>query len=165
MTFPKTLVAEDDPNDALLLHCAFKRAGIEATIHFVSDGVEAIDYLRGKQLFEKVASSTLPGMLLLDLEMPRLSGFGVLEWLRKHPHLRPYRVVVISASQNEKDLERAAALGADLCLPKTCDATELNQMVKVLEHCFNGREHQQLELSTPFNSSGLAFVDSVARAS
>jgi CheY-like chemotaxis protein len=139
MTFPKTLVAEDDPNDALLLHWAFKRAGIQATIHFVSDGVEAIDYLRGKQLFEKVASSTLPGMFLLDLEMPRLSGFGVLEWLRKHPHLRPYRVVVFSASQSAVDMAKAVALGADLCLPKTSDPDELAQVVKTLENCFHGR--------------------------
>src|SRR5579859_991978 len=125
MTFPKTLVAEDDPNDALLLHWAFKRAGIDTTIHFVSDGVEALDYLRGKQLFEKVASSTLPGMFLLDLEMPRLSGFGVLEWLRRHPHLRPYRVVVFSSSENAEDFTRATAMGADLCLAKTSDVAEL----------------------------------------
>ena len=139
MTFPKTLVAEDDPNDALLLHYAFKRAGIEATIHFVSDGVEAIDYLRGKQLFEKVASSTLPGMFLLDLEMPRLNGFGVLQWLRKHPHLRPYRVVVFSATQSADEMARAVALGADLCLPKTTDPGELEQIVQALTDCFHGR--------------------------
>ena len=136
MTFPKTLVAEDDPNDALLLHWAFKRAGIETTIHFVSDGVEAIDYLRGKQLFEKVASSTLPGMFLLDLEMPRLDGFGVLEWLRKHPHLRPYRVVVVSSSDKAEDLVRATALGANLCLAKTSDPGELDNLVKSLRDCF-----------------------------
>src|SRR5690242_20422971 len=136
MTFPKTLVAEDDPNDALLLHWAFKKASIETTIHFVSDGVEAIDYLRGKQLFEKVASSTLPGIFLLDLEMPRLSGFGVLEWLRKHPHLRPYRVVVFSSSDCEQDFRRARALGADLCLSKTCDAAELAQVIQMLQECF-----------------------------
>jgi CheY-like chemotaxis protein len=135
MMFPKTLVAEDNPNDALLLHCAFKRAGIDAIIHFVSDGVEAIDYLRGKQLFEKVASSTLPGMFLLDLEMPRLDGFGVLEWLRKHPHLRPFRVVVFSSSQNEQDLRRARDLGADLCLSKTCDPMELAQTIKMIQEC------------------------------
>lgn len=137
MTFPKTLVAEDDPNDALLLHGAFKRAGIDTTIHFVSDGVEAIDYLRGKQLFEKVASSTLPGMFLLDLEMPRLSGFGVLEWLRKHPHLRPYRVVVFSSTDNEEDRSRARALGADLCLSKTCNPGELTELLKTLQACFH----------------------------
>ena len=137
MTFPKTLVAEDDPNDALMLHWAFKRAGIDTTIHFVSDGVEAIDYLRGKQLFEKVASSTLPGMFLLDLEMPRLSGFGVLEWLRRHPHLRPYRVVVFSSSENAADLERASAMGADLCLAKTSDIEELANVIKVLQECYN----------------------------
>jgi CheY-like chemotaxis protein len=139
MIFPKTLVAEDDPNDAMLLHYTFKRAGIDATIHFVSDGVEAIDYLRGKQLFEKVASSTLPGMFLLDLEMPRLSGFGVLEWLRKHPHLRPYKVVVFSATQSSADMARASSLGADLCLPKTDNPAELSQMVQVLTDCFHGR--------------------------
>src|SRR5579859_1866205 len=115
MTFPKTLVAEDDPNDALLLHWGFKRAAIDTTIHFVSDGVEAIDYLRGKQLLEKVASSTLPGIFLLDLEMPRLDGFGVLEWLRKHPHLRPYRVVVFSSSNSSEDIVLATSMGANLC--------------------------------------------------
>ena len=136
MTFPKTLVAEDDPNDALLLHWAFKKAGIETTIHFVSDGVEALDYLRGKQLFEKVASSTLPGMFLLDLEMPRLSGFCVLEWLRKHPHLRPYRVVVFSSSDKSEDIVRATSMGADLCLSKTSNPEELANVVKVLQDCF-----------------------------
>jgi CheY-like chemotaxis protein len=136
MTFPKTLVAEDDPNDALLLHWAFKKAGIDTTIHFVSDGVEAIDYLRGKQLFEKVASSTLPGMFLLDLEMPRLNGFGVLEWLRKHPHLRPYRVVVFSSSDKAEDIVRATAKGADLCLSKTSNPEELANVVKILQDCF-----------------------------
>ena len=66
-------MAEDDANDALLFQRAFKSAGVSATVHFVSDGVEVIDYLRGKQLFEKVASSTLPGLLLLNTDMPRLS--------------------------------------------------------------------------------------------
>ena len=133
LMFPKTLVAEDDPNDALLLHCAFSRAGITATIHFVSDGVEAIDYLRGKQLFEKVASSTLPGLFVLDLEMPRLDGFGVLEWLRKHPHLRPARVAVVSASENHEDFARARALGADLCIAKSSRPTDLAELIKLLQ--------------------------------
>ena len=139
MTFPKTLVAEDDPNDAFLLNGAFKRAGINATIHVVSDGVEAIDYLRGKQLFEKVASSTLPDLFLLDLEMPRLSGFGVLEWLRKHPHLRPSRVVVFSSSENEQDHLRASSLGADLCLAKTSNPAELAKVIKLLQLCFSSQ--------------------------
>ncbi len=156
MTFPKTLVAEDDPNEALLLHCAFKRAGINATIHFVSDGVEALDYLRGKQLFEKVASSTLPGMFLLDLEMPRLSGFGVLEWLRKHPHLRPYRVVVFSSSENAEDIARATSLGADLCLPKPCDPAELANVIKVLQECFyRSSSRPDLAFPSPQNEFAL----------
>lgn len=154
--FPKTLVAEDDPNDALLLHCAFKRAGITATIHFVSDGVEAIDYLRGKQLFEKVASSTLPGLFMLDLEMPRLDGFGVLEWLRKHPHLRPAQVVVFTAAENEQDLARATSLGADLCLPKRSDPAELAQLIRLL--------HEACDAPAGFAgvSAGSSIAESIA---
>jgi CheY-like chemotaxis protein len=137
MIFPKTLVAEDDPNDALLLQNAFKRTGISATIHFVSDGVEAIDYLRGKQIFEKVASSTLPGLLVLDLDMPRLGGFGVLEWLRMHPHLRPVRVVILSGSENPEDSVRAAGLGADHYLPKPSCHRELIELVGLLQASFS----------------------------
>ena len=151
MTFPNTLVAEDDPNDALLLHWAFKRAGVNTTIHFVSDGVETIDYLRGKQLFETVASSTLPGILLLDLDMPRMNGFGVLEWLRRHPHLRPYRVVVFSSSENAEDLVRATRMGADLCLAKTCDPMELANVVKALQTCFY--KPQELTLNSSANAT------------
>lgn len=150
LMFPKTLVAEDDPNDALLLHCAFKRAGITATVHFVSDGVEAIDYLRGKQLFEKVASSTLPGLLLVDLEMPRLDGFGVLEWLRKHPHLRPSLVVVITSAQNDQDLARAHSLGADLCLLKTSIPSELAKLVQMLQECYDS--HTGFNRTAPASS-------------
>jgi len=149
MSFPKTLVAEDNPNDALMLHWAFKRAKIDATIHFVSDGVEVLDYLRGKQLFESIASSTLPGMLLLDLEMPRLSGFGVLEWLRKHPHLRPYRVVVFTACKNEKDITHCLELGADLCLAKTANPGALAHMIKVLQDCFYSQLARQDTIPFP----------------
>src|SRR5437762_2968742 len=118
MMFPKTLVAEDDANDSLRLQHAFKTAGVNATIHFVSDGLEVIDYLRGKQLFEKVASSTLPGLLLLNLGMPRLSGFGVLEWLRRNPHLRPTNVVAFGSADKADERNHALALGVDLYLIK-----------------------------------------------
>src|SRR5258707_7119124 len=136
MTFPKTLVAEDDPNDALFLSCAFKRASISATIHCVSDGVEVIDYLRGKQLFEKVASSTLPGLLLLNTDMPRLSGFGVLEWLRRHPHLRPPRVIMFAAPGASEPRERALALGADQYLVKPSEPSALAAFVRGLQQAF-----------------------------
>ena len=130
MIFPKTLVAEDNANDALLLQSAFKKARITATVHFVSDGMEVLEYLRGKQLFEQVASSTLPGLLLLNLGMPRLSGFGVLEWLRRHPHLRPG--VVIALGDRPEERARAIALGADEYLLKESDPLAVARLIRTL---------------------------------
>jgi two-component system response regulator len=136
MPFPKTLIAEDDANDALSFQCAFKSAGVNATVHFVSDGVEVLDYLRGKQLFEKVASSTLPGLLLLNLDMPRLSGFGVLEWLRRHPHLRPPRVIVFGSADEPRAMERAMALGADQCVAKPSEPSALAAFIAAVREAF-----------------------------
>jgi CheY-like chemotaxis protein len=113
-SFPKTLVVEDDPNTALLLNLAFKKAGVTSPMHFVNDGAEAIQYLGGKELFNNVASSTLPGLMLLSEGGPRLSGFSVLRWLWLRPHLRPSCVVVLSTSNSPKDMAQATLLGADL---------------------------------------------------
>src|SRR5262249_14660880 len=122
-----------DPNDALMLHCAFKNAGVDSTIHFVSDGVEVIDYLRGKQLFEKVASATLPGLLLINLDMPRMSGFGVLGWLRKHPHLRPPQVIIFSSSERPEDAARARLLGADHYLVKPTEQDNFTSLIESIQ--------------------------------
>ena len=134
MIFPKTLIAEDNANDALLLQRAFKKARIDATVHFVSDGMEVLEYLRGKQLFEQVASSTLPGLLLLNLGMPRLCGFGVLEWLRRHPHLRPGIIIALGTRLEER--ARAIALGADEYILKGSDPAAIAGLVKTLQHRF-----------------------------
>lgn len=132
MKFPRTLVAEDNPNDALLLHRAFKKAGISTAIHFVSDGREAIDYLRGKQLSAMTASTTLPGLLLLNLRMPGLDGFEVLEWLLKHPHLRPARVIVFSSAESPGDISKALALGATHSLVKPSSGGNFDSLVQSL---------------------------------
>jgi len=134
MIFPKTLVAEDNANDALLLQRAFKGAHIEATVHFVSDGMEVLEYLRGKQLWDQVASSTLPGLLLLNVGMPRLSGFGVLEWLRRHPHLRPGTVIAYGNKPEQQ--ARAIALGADEYMVKSSDPAAAVGLISALQQRF-----------------------------
>lgn len=136
MIFPKTLVAEDDANDALQLQRAFKKARVNAIVHFVSDGIEVVEYLRGKQLFEQVASSTLPGLLLLNLGMPRLSGFGVLEWLRRHPHLRPGVVIALGTAAKPDEGARAIGLGANQYVVKDCAPAALASFVENLRKCF-----------------------------
>src|SRR5438093_439729 len=102
------LVADDDENDVLLLRRAFQKAGLSHTIVHVKDGQEVINYLGGVGANAKPS----PGLLLLDLKMPRLDGFDVLEWLRNRPERLPVSVVVFSSSGLQQDKEKAETLGA-----------------------------------------------------
>jgi CheY-like chemotaxis protein len=147
MMLPKTLVAEHDPADAFRLQFALRKAGVHAPVHFVGDGQEAIDYLLGKQLSEHVASSTLPGLLVLETDLPHLSGFDVLEWLQEHPHLRPARVVMLSATADAGDMARASALGADVLLVKPVGSEDFSMILKTL--CAVSRIAETLTHSVP----------------
>src|SRR5690242_17238110 len=96
------LVADDDENDVLLLRRSFQKAGFSHTIVHVKDGQEVIDYLAAVAVNAKPP----PSRLMLDLKMPRLDGFDVLEWLRNRPERLPMPVVVFSSSGLPKDEER-----------------------------------------------------------
>src|SRR5437016_6312129 len=84
----KVLVAEDSEDDAFLLTRAFRKAGIGNPVHVCRDGQEMIDYLSGVEKFQDRSVYPLPTMLLLDLKMPKVSGFEVLEWLKQCDTLR-----------------------------------------------------------------------------
>src|SRR5256714_15448859 len=100
----RILAAEDDPTEAFLLKRAFLRAGIDVPLDFVADGQQAIDYLAGQQGFADRASHPMPTVLLLDLKMPRVDGFQVLEWIRQQPLLRRLPVVVLTNSDLAQDV-------------------------------------------------------------
>jgi CheY-like chemotaxis protein len=123
------LVAEDDPTDAYFFERAFRRAGLPVTLHFVRDGQEVIEYLQGKGPFADRAAHPLPQLVLLDLNMPRLNGFEVLGWLRRQPQLNGLHVVIFSASDEPKDLNRAYNLGADWYMVKPHSMDELTALV------------------------------------
>jgi CheY-like chemotaxis protein len=123
------LVAEDDPTDAYFFERAFKRAGIPVTLHFVRDGQEAVDYLQGEGQFTDRARHPLPQLVLLDLKMPRLDGFDVLEWVRKQPGLSGVLIVIFSSSDEPKDMNRAYGLGATSYLVKPHSMGELTALV------------------------------------
>jgi CheY-like chemotaxis protein len=79
------LVVEDSLDDAVLLERAFLRAGLVAPLRFVRDGQQAIEYLEGGHHFNDRGIYPLPNLVLVDLKMPRLDGFGLLNWLRDQP--------------------------------------------------------------------------------
>src|SRR5438477_7510693 len=114
----RILAAEGDPTEAFLLKRAFLRAGIDVPLDFVAGGQQAIDYLDGQQGFADRANHPMPTLLLLDLKMPRVDGFQVLEWIRQQPLLRRLPVVVLTNSDLAEDVNRAFDFGANSYLRK-----------------------------------------------
>jgi CheY-like chemotaxis protein len=129
---PGILVAEDLPDDVVLLKHAFKKAGVIAPLYFVADGQEVVEYLKGDHPYFDRARYPLPALLLLDLNMPRLNGFDVLKWIRGQSGLCRLPVVVFTSSEQPKDVNRAYEMGANSYLVKPPALTKLQQIAQHL---------------------------------
>lgn len=128
---PRTiLVVEDNVDHAYLVQLAANRADADVAVHVAEDGVEAVSYLSGKPPFDDRTSFPIPDLVILDLIMPRLDGFGVLSWLREHEEFATLPVVVLTSSVNPLDERRALSLGALAFLTKPADVAELGKQVK-----------------------------------
>ena len=112
------LLAEDDPNDVFFMKRAFEKAQLPNPLVVVSDGEETIRYLKGEGVYADRARYPLPGLLLLDLRMPRRGGFEVLDWLRRQPGLKRLMTVVLTSSAESPDINHAYDLGANSYLLK-----------------------------------------------
>jgi CheY-like chemotaxis protein len=112
MRFKNVLYAEDDPNDVFMFSRAFKRATLPAELHTVHDGEEAIDWLDGNGKYADREKFPLPDILILDLKMPKKSGFDVLEWARSKKEFQKLPVVILSSSDVPDDVQRAYRSGA-----------------------------------------------------
>ena len=127
---PTVLVADDDANDVFFLRRAFQKAGLSCAILEVPDGERAICYLSGSDGFADRGRFPIPSLLFLDLKMPKVSGFEVLEWLQKHHGLMTLKVVVLSSSNLPGDMQKARALGAHDYRVKPADIDDMITMVK-----------------------------------
>jgi len=126
------LLAEDDPDDVLLTQLAFERARLANPLQVVRDGEEAIAYLSGEGAFADRDRFPMPILLLLDLNMPKMDGFQVLDWLRADPLLRQLPVAIMTSSDHDPHISRAYELGADSYLIKPPDATAMLNLVQRL---------------------------------
>ena len=127
------LLAEDREDDILLIRKAFASAYIPNPLYFVRDGEEAIAYLRGEGTYANRAEFPLPDLLLLDLKMPRVDGFEVLQWIREQPSLSSLRIVVLTSSDQLRDVNRAYQLGANSFLVKPLDFQNFRSLSKMIE--------------------------------
>lgn len=122
------LLVEDEPDAVTLLQHAFAQAGIRNPVRPVRDGDEAIAYLAGHGACADRSVHPLPALVLLDLKLPRCSGFEVLEWIRANPSLRGLPVVVLTSSREGRDVLRAYAAGANSYLVKPSSLAELIEL-------------------------------------
>jgi len=135
MTRPtEVLLAEDNADDVFLLREAFRKAALACELHVVTDGLEALEYLKGQGAFADRAAHPFPDLLLLDLNMPRMNGFEVLEWIRHDPFCKRMAVHVLSASAWQADIERASDLCANSYVVKPTRLDELVAFVTALHN-------------------------------
>jgi len=127
------LVAEDNPDDALLLRRALEKAGIRSRIKIVNDGEELLLYLQGQGVYANRESSPMPSLVILDLKMPRKGGLEVLEWMNENRDLAIVPTIVLSASNLETDVRSAYHLGANTFFLKPSTFDELVETMKMVE--------------------------------
>ena len=126
------LVADDSTDDRFLLRAAFQRATRLRIVAEVADGSEVIAYLKGQDAYADRKRYPLPELLLLDLKMPLMDGFEVLQWMRTQS-LPGLTVVVLTDSMQTEHIKRALDLGADLFQVKPRANPEREAMALALE--------------------------------
>lgn len=127
------LLVEDEPNSAFFVQHLFRKLDLPNPLRVARDGQEAIDYLDGVGAFADRQSHPFPGLVLLDLNMPKLAGFEVLRRIRASSALRALIVIILTASSSNEDIAQAYLLGANAYLVKPLQIEELELMVKAIK--------------------------------
>ena len=126
------LVADDDPEDRMLIEDAFEESRLANTLEFVVDGEELMDYLHHRNGYSDPSASPRPGLILLDLNMPRKDGREALKEIKSDPDLRKIPVVVMTTSKAEEDILRTYDLGVNSFITKPVTFEGLVDVVKML---------------------------------
>ena len=124
------LMADDDEDDRLLVQEAFFENRLLNDLRFVTDGEELMDYLYRRDQYADPSLSPCPGLILLDLNMPRKDGREALREIKADPRLRRIPVVVLTTSEEEKDIVRSYDLGASSFISKPVTFGGLVQVVR-----------------------------------
>ncbi|WP_158851912.1 response regulator [Saccharothrix deserti] len=127
------LLVEDDPGDALMTQEAFEHHKIRNQLHVVRDGVEALQFLRREEPYE---DAPRPGLILLDLNLPKMDGREVLAEIKADEALRPIPVVVLTTSEAEEDILRSYNLHANAYVTKPVDFDRFIEVVRQIDDFF-----------------------------
>lgn len=126
------LMADDDPDDRAMTKEAFAESRLANDLRFVEDGEELLDYLNRRGKYSNPAASPCPGLILLDLNMPKKDGREALQEIKADPRFRGIRVVIMTTSKAEEDVVRSYALSAASYITKPVTFDRLVEVVKAL---------------------------------
>jgi two-component system, response regulator len=126
------LLAEDDEDDYLLIADALKESRLANRIYWVKDGEELMDYLHRQGDYSNPEASPSPGIILLDLNMPRKDGREALREIKSEPGLRRIPIIILTTSQAEEDILRSYDLGVNSFIRKPVRFEDFIEMVQVL---------------------------------
>jgi CheY-like chemotaxis protein len=126
------LMADDDADDRLLVRDALAECSLNGDLHFVENGEELLDYLSRRGKFGNAADAPRPGLILLDLNMPRKDGREALHEIKSNPELRRIPVIVLTTSRADTDVEQVYQLGANSFITKPAKYAALVSIMKVL---------------------------------
>lgn len=129
----EVLLVEDDPGDVLMTREAFEEHKVRNRLNVVSDGVDALAYLRKEEPFQ---SAVRPDLILLDLNLPRRDGREVLREIKNDAALRQIPVVVLTTSQADEDVLRSYQLHANAYVTKPVDFERFVKVVKQIDDFF-----------------------------
>ena len=126
------LLVEDNVDDEVLAVRALKKNNVVNEVVVARDGVEALDYLFGTGAYAGRDLSLQPGVILLDLKLPKLDGLGVLKSLRADRRTRRLPVVVLTSSKEQQDLLQSYGLGANSYIRKPVDFNQFTEAIRQL---------------------------------
>lgn len=133
----RILLVEDDENDVFLMERALTKAKLAPPMHIAMNGRDALDYLKGSGKYGDRSEHPLPNCVFLDLKLPFVHGFEVLEWMRSQSLLGQINVFVLTSSPEDRDRQRAMQLGAKEYLLKPPTPEMLQEVFD--EHCTGGK--------------------------
>ncbi|HUJ11198.1 MAG TPA: response regulator [Verrucomicrobiae bacterium] len=127
------LLADDDPDDRMLIRDALQESQSQEQLTCVENGEELLDYLRHQGAFSSLDEKARPYVILLDLNMPRKDGREALREIKADPHLRRIPVIVLTTSQAEEDIARTYDLGASSFIIKPRDFETLVRLLRTID--------------------------------
>ena len=126
------LMAEDSPHDIVAIKRAWKKNNILNPLYIVNDGEECLDYLHQRGRYREPGSAPQPGILLLDLKMPKMDGLTVLKHIREDAELCRLPVIILTTSREEKDRLKSYDLGANAYIVKPIGFRNFSKAVKTI---------------------------------